>query len=638
MKLDKKDIRRLVIYFIYDADGIVDRYIPVMLEEMKKNSSEVFVVVNGKLTPDSREILQKITSKVFVRENVGFDVWAYKEAMEQYGWEKLGEFDEVVLMNYTIFGPLYPFSEMFEVMNKKDLDFWGITVYHKQMCNPYNISYGYIPEHIQSHFIVVRSSMLNSMEFHSYWENRPQITGYGDAVGQHEAIFTKHFEDMGFVWDKYIDTDDVKKFSGYPLMWCPQRLIEEKKCPIFKRRNFFHLYNDYIDNSDGTQAKDLLDFLAKNKLYDTNLIYENIIRSCNMADIKNCLNLEWVLSAAHSDTKGNNSKVALIIHCYFDDLIDYCYNYALSMPQNSDIIITTDKKKTADIIEKKFKSNGCNDWNDVKIILIENRGRDVSALLVGAAPYVMNYDYICFAHDKKVPQLAQGIKGYYFSERCFENILGSKEYVLNIIEKFNDNPYLGMLCPPPPNHSDYFPTLGCEWGPNYKITKELYDDLKLKAPISADKEPVAPFGTMFWFRTKAMKKLFDRKWEYNDFPKEPNNIDGTLLHAIERIYPFVIQDAGYYCAWCMNDRYAQAELTNLNYMLRNINRRLFAMYGPQNYNSMIGRLEYELYGKPNLCKLISQKRRKLKVFLKKITPKPIWNLMKKIYHMLGDKK
>ena len=195
-----------------------------------------------------------------------------------------------------------------------------------------------------------------------------------------------------------------------------------------------------------------------------------------------------------------------------------------------------------------------------------------------------------------------------------------------------------MLCPPPPNHSDYYITLSCEWGPNYKITKELYDDLKLKAPISADKEPVAPLGTMFWFRTKAMKKLFDRKWEYNDFPKEPNNIDGTLLHAMERIYPFVIQDAGYYCAWCMNDRYAQVELTNLNYMLRNINRRLFAMYGLQNYNSMIGRLEYELYGKPNLCKLITQKRRKLKVFLKKITPKPIWNLMKKIYHMLGEKK
>lgn len=62
------------------------------------------------------------------------------------------------------------------------------------------------------------------------------------------------------------------------------------------------------------------------------------------------------------------------------------------------------------------------------------------------------------------------------------------------------------------------------------------------------------------------------------------------------------------------------------------------MYGTQKYNSMIGRLEYELRGKPNLFQPISQKRRKLKVFLKKITPEPIWNLMKKIYHMLGGKK
>ena len=39
-----KNIKRLVIYFFYDKDGIVDRYVPYMLEDMKKNCSELFVV------------------------------------------------------------------------------------------------------------------------------------------------------------------------------------------------------------------------------------------------------------------------------------------------------------------------------------------------------------------------------------------------------------------------------------------------------------------------------------------------------------------------------------------------------------------------------------------------------------------
>ena len=115
-----KNIKRLVIYFFYDKDGIVDRYVPYMLEDMKKNCSELFVVCNGKLTVEGRAVLEAITPNVYVRENKGFDVWAYKAAMEQYGWKKLEKFDEVVLMNFTFYGPLYPFSEVFSEMNERD--------------------------------------------------------------------------------------------------------------------------------------------------------------------------------------------------------------------------------------------------------------------------------------------------------------------------------------------------------------------------------------------------------------------------------------------------------------------------------------------------------------------------------------
>ena len=49
------------------------------------------------------------------------------------------------------------------------------------------------------------------------------------------------------------------------------------------------------------------------------------------------------------------------------------------------------------------------------------------------------------------------------------------------------------------------------------------------------KTPVAPLGTMFWFRARAMEKLFAREWAYEDFPAEPTGEnDGNILHAIER--------------------------------------------------------------------------------------------------------
>ena len=62
MKLEQKEtINRLVIYFFYDADGIVDRYVPYMLEDINKNCSELFVVCNGKLTPEGRKTFLELT-------------------------------------------------------------------------------------------------------------------------------------------------------------------------------------------------------------------------------------------------------------------------------------------------------------------------------------------------------------------------------------------------------------------------------------------------------------------------------------------------------------------------------------------------------------------------------------------------
>lgn len=72
MILDSANAKRLILYFMYDKDGIVDDYVPYMLRELKKIQTEILVVCNGKLTRESREKLQEVTPNVLVRENKGF--------------------------------------------------------------------------------------------------------------------------------------------------------------------------------------------------------------------------------------------------------------------------------------------------------------------------------------------------------------------------------------------------------------------------------------------------------------------------------------------------------------------------------------------------------------------------------------
>ena len=93
-----------------------------------------------------------------------------------------------------------------------------------------------------------------------------------------------------------------------------------------------------------------------------------------------------------------------------------------------------------------------------------------------------------------------------------------------------------------------------------------------------------------------MQPLFDKGWEYKDFPAEPNGIDGTLLHAVERIYPFASQQAGYFPGIVMADTFARIEYTNLLYYVHCYNEVLFRNNICSYQDTMLGVLEERIKG------------------------------------------
>ena len=636
MRLDQlKTINRLVIYFFFDQDGIVDRYVPYMLNDMRKNCSKLFIVCNGKLTTEGRRVLESVTPDVMVRENKGFDVWAYKAAMEYIGWDELSTYDEIVLMNFTLYGPLYPFAEVFEEMNGRDLDFWGLTKHYRIPFNPYQTQgLDEVPEHIQSSFICIRRKMACSIEFREYWDKMPPIDNYADAVGRHEAIFTQKFKNFGFTCDTYVQTDDLEEYTRYPLMLEPKELIQNRKCPVFKKKMFSNEYYEYLCVSAGEAAVEAFQYIREHFEYDVDMVWENLLRTCNMADIKNRMHLNYVLSkdSIMNPHVARTQKTALFMHLYFDDLLDSSMMYADMMPEYADIFFTVCSDKMERLTREASRVLKP---RKVTIITIENRGRDVSALLIGAAPFVQQYDVVCFAHDKKTSQNKPYSVGQSFAYKCLENVLGSKAYVQNVIDRFEQEPRMGMLMPPPPNHSCFYDGLGGEWTTNFEITKKLAEELNIRVDMVPEKEPIAPLGTMFWFRPKALKPLFDRKWKYDDFPKEPNKVDGTILHGIERLYGYVAQSQGYYEVWGMNDQFAAIELTNLHFMLRELTTVLHQTVG---YRGDVLGMVNQIRAMAVTPSIGWPLRIQIKHAIHRRVPEWLWLPMKKIYNLFGGKK
>ena len=91
----------------------------------------------------------------------------------------------------------------------------------------------------------------------------------------------------------------------------------------------------------------------------------------------------------------------------------------------------------------------------------------------------------------------------------------------NILALFEDNARLGMLGTSFPNHGEYFELYGNEWTMNFENTKKLAEELGIHVPMDGRKMPITGYGSVFWFRADALKKLYKKEWQYEDFPEEP---------------------------------------------------------------------------------------------------------------------
>lgn len=267
---------RLGICVFYDSDGIVDDYVSYFLDKLAPFLSQLCIVVNGRLSNEGRKKLQRYSHNIILRENIGFDAYAYKCALESYGYEKLQEFNEVLVFNTTCFGPIYPFNELFEKIQNKTCDFWGVWDWKAPVNSDWVQGW-----HIPSFFCCYRNTLLKSETFKQYWETLPEIKTYNDAVLNHEQRQTPYFTQKGF---KYEVCYDLAKYATDEEYWPHIREIEyikNERFPLLKRRPFF-IVNGQIDAS---HYKEIFSFIPKQTEYDLNLIIQNLKRTQNFDSI-----------------------------------------------------------------------------------------------------------------------------------------------------------------------------------------------------------------------------------------------------------------------------------------------------------------------------------------------------------------
>lgn len=551
-----------------------------MLDDILTNLDDLVIVSNGPLNQESMAGLSRYTNHdIVIRSNVGFDAGAWRDVMLDIGFERICEFDELILFNDSFFGPIYPFKEMFDKMDSADVDYWGITNHGEAPNSRDMCPYGYRPRYIQTYFLAFRKNLVESNEFQQYWANLPNYETFEDLAFKHGAVLTKYFEDLGYKWKAYVESQDLEEgrdkamsFHTYDMY----NMVVNRGLPVLKRKAFKLPRDIHLRYNMASDISNTMKYLKENTDYDTSMIYRYFLRTMEPSQLVDILNLVKIIPKKQQMTYSTDKKILIIAHLYYDDIWEYAFNYLKNIPSHIDILITTD----SDYKKEFFNENIANNLeNNVKVIKVEPRGRDMAALLVGSKDIVKDYDYFCFMHDKKSQGKEFITVGATFRDVLWENNLASPDYINGIIKEFDDNPSLGLIVPPRIYHGTYFYTYTNNyWTLCYDEVLDLLDRMEINSKISRDAPPLA-IGNCFWAKYDALKPLFDLNWDYVDFPEEPMPADGTVSHALERIHGYVAASKGYYSEFVMTDEYARSELLNKSYMFSKTMKHIIANGG-----------------------------------------------------------
>ncbi len=228
----------------------------------------------------------------------------------------------------------------------------------------------------------------------------------------------------------------------------------------------------------------------------------------------------------------DNVKVALHLHIYYPELLNDILSRLSFNKTVPDLFISCKSDADLKLIGASIKKYR----GQVVIQIFDNYGRDIKPFIAFLEHSILDhYEFVGHLHTKKSMHLHDSVgSGWY--RFILNNLIGNSSgnpMIDILMSQMLSDKTIGLVFPDDPN------VVG--WGINQQLAKQL---LSTRMTDTLPEYFNFPVGTMFWARTKALSSLCS-VMDARHYPEEPLPSDGTILHAIERILPFIAEAAGY---------------------------------------------------------------------------------------------
>jgi glycosyltransferase involved in cell wall biosynthesis len=241
---------------------------------------------------------------------------------------------------------------------------------------------------------------------------------------------------------------------------------------------------------------------------------------------------EVITEASANRSIPSATRVALHIHVYYADLLPGILDALEGNTVRPDLYISVPSDRVLTMVAARL---GQYLGKVAKIAVVPNRGRDIGPLLTAFGPQLCKgYDVIGHLHTKKTSDVVDSSVGETWHRFLLANLLGGQHAMADrIVARMVADDSVGIVFPADPNV------------PGWDKNREYGESLARRLGLSElPDEFNFPVGTMFWIKANVLAPFVDLKLDWKDYPAEPLPYDGSILHALERLFPLVAAHRG----------------------------------------------------------------------------------------------
>lgn len=272
-----EDRRKLIFFAHYDPKDEVDDYVRFYIEKLYSlGSTIIFVSGSPHLKPESADKIAQYCSGMYTRRTLSLDFGSWHlawELMKRKGWT-LESFDQFLLANDSVYGPLFDLNAMFSRFVGADM--YGVTESRE------------ISLHLQSYFLMWDLNPKTHAFIEAFWRDFRYVVRKQALINRYELGISQQARRWGLRQLAYISDAEARQaaiqqgdreqlaalslgsINNSLYLW--EVLISTLRCPFLKtdlpRRNRYR----------SSRIPALSSFLEQWTEYDPSLIERNLDR------------------------------------------------------------------------------------------------------------------------------------------------------------------------------------------------------------------------------------------------------------------------------------------------------------------------------------------------------------------------